>query len=321
MKDAITSNEPPRDWRGKLIWVAEMGLMFAGLLTLDTLLGPTVSLLHASPHPFWIPVLFVSLTHGPICGIAAAAAATVLGWWHGWVPLSGELDFYRRMLALWKEPILWLAAAFVAGAFQERGEARCHELAQAAGDMRVQRDVIASHADALRGHVATLEAFIASMPAENTASHGAAVPRTGIERLRALARDHLGCDMVGLWLCQNERWVRLHGDAVLTRMIPALDVRFGENTDAITLPRMAVDDTATDTPYLAVAIRTQPGAALAGIILLGEPHSDLHPRAALATAGALGPLACAIFTQEGQFGAGPAKDNSFGKANEDDRAH
>lgn len=312
---------------GSFMWLTELALMFGLLLALDAALGGRVNLLHLSPHPFWLPVLVVSLNHGTARGIVAAGVAIVLGRWHGWAPLSGELDFYTRMLILWKEPILWLGAAFAVGAFQERGVRERRELAETADEMRVQRDAIAEHAGAMRGHVAKLEAFITGMPADGAALEPAAGGHAmdGAGRLGFLARECLGCDIVGIWLAGEDGWTRRHGEAALARMLPALESRFGENTDAIALPHVALPGGAAgslpdDTVHLAVSIRRQPTGNLAGIIMLGKPGVDLHPRAVLAVAGALGHLAGAMLDGE----RGGARDKStggiFDRAADDDRA-
>lgn len=306
----------PKRRPASFLWLTELALMFALLLALDAALGEKANLLRLSPHPFWLPVLVVSLSHGTVRGIVAAGVATALGWWHGWTPLSGELDFYTRMLTLWKEPILWLGAAFALGAFRERGVRERRELAEAEGEMRVQRDAIAGHAADLRAHVAKLEAFITAMPAGGAPEPAAGdPPPDGIGRLGFLARECLGCEVVGLWLADEDGWTRRHGEASLARMLPALESRFGEHTDAIALPHMAFPDGAA--VHLAVSIRRQPAGQLAGIVMLGKPGVDMHLRAVLSVAGALGHLAAAMLDEERGTSDGDVPDREA----DDDRAH
>ncbi len=146
-------------------WIGEAALMFGAILALDYALRPGFALLDATPHAFWVPVLLIALGRGTGPGLATAAAAIALGWWHGWPAVSGTVDFYGRMLSSWKEPVLWIAAAFVAGRFNERHLEQRQILEGRTREAEAQRQAVADHAIELRAHIARLEAAITAGPA------------------------------------------------------------------------------------------------------------------------------------------------------------
>ena len=69
-------------WNAIIELVAFLGV--AALLEL-TLLEPG-TLASMRPHPFWVPVVLVSLQYGTTDGIAAVAASVLTQWLLGWPP-------------------------------------------------------------------------------------------------------------------------------------------------------------------------------------------------------------------------------------------
>ncbi len=68
--------------------LAEIVILFALIYIVDEL-TPTISVLDLSPHPFWIPVLLLSLQYGTVSGFLAAATAIGLSLYGG-VPRTGN---------------------------------------------------------------------------------------------------------------------------------------------------------------------------------------------------------------------------------------
>jgi hypothetical protein len=298
-------------------WIGEAALMFGAILAADFALGPAVGLLDASPHAFWIPVLVVALGHGTTGGIATAILATCLGWWHGWPPVSGDIDFYGRVLHQWKEPVLWLAAAFVCGRLHERHTLEKDTLERRALEAETQRRTIADHAIGLRAHVARLEAAIAAAPRRGGEEQLALVALVDdldtphLEaRLRGIARDFLGSDILGFWLAGSHGWQRVWGAPELERMLPSIEPRMDDGAEAITVPHMLADASLRAGVRLVVPVRDPVNGWLGGLMLLGEPDRRLRGRAALALAGAFGRLLGEAIFGDGR-NASPAANRSL----------
>lgn len=296
---------PRRAARG---WIGEMVMMFGAIVAVDYGLRPAFSLLDATPHPFWLPVLAIALGHGTLRGIVATIIATALGWWHGWPTPPGGLDFYARALLQWKEPALWLAAAFAAGAVREYHARGKDMLGRRADEAEMQRAAIADHAVGLRAYIARLEDAIASAapaPAPAAAKPGATPEPAASHivlaslidemetpeletRIAAVAREFLGAEVRGFWLHDGFGWQRGWGEAELDRMLPAIESRIGDGAEAISVPHAHADTSPRGRVRIAVPVRDPESGWLGGVILLGAPDARLRGRSALAVAGAMG---------------------------------
>ena len=93
----------------------ELVLFFAAFWVIDTYAVTDRSLLDFRPHPFWIPVMLLSLQYGAVQGLVAAAAAVgVLFVLQPPGQAIGE-DYFAFWLRAWFEPSLWVVAALVLG--------------------------------------------------------------------------------------------------------------------------------------------------------------------------------------------------------------
>lgn len=296
-----TRFKPRRPLRGRLTWAAETAVMLGIILAADAVFRPTFPLLDATPHLFWAPVLAISLTYGTVRGLACALAATLLGHWHGWPPLDGA-DLYATMLHEWKEPVLWFAAALLAGRHHERQAEASRTLTERAAHAQEQRLVIATHARSLRDHIATLEQQICLAaagtwkenpePATSLADLTDAVEADDPQRLEStlgrLSLQLTGSPVVAFWLADDDGYYRLWGAQELEALLPGIENRLAGRSDAITLPHSVGAPAARTQAQIAVPLRDRATGWLGGIVLIGKPDARLKGRTALMAAGALG---------------------------------
>ena len=98
----------------------EAALIFLVLLGIEWVTPGHATLARIAPHPFWIPVILMSVQNGSASGLAAAGLATVLAWVAGWPAQTPQEDFYTYSLRVWREPILWIIGALVIGSQRNR---------------------------------------------------------------------------------------------------------------------------------------------------------------------------------------------------------
>lgn len=140
--------------------VVEIVLAFGAILAFGWAV-PTVDLYEIRPHPFWIPVLLLSLQYGTVSGLLAATIAIALTAFNGFPEQSTSDSFFTYFLKIWIEPILWIGAAVLLGQFRMRQIAAKQNLAQQVVLLSSQRAAIADHAANLRTHCDALERRLA----------------------------------------------------------------------------------------------------------------------------------------------------------------
>jgi hypothetical protein len=142
-------------------WALELFLLFSLLLLVGFALPGVARLSSLSPHPFWIPVLLLSVQYGTSGGITAALCAIVLAWLIGWPTQGGGEDFYDYSLRIWREPILWLAAALILGGFRSQHLYKLDALHAQLANADIQRQSIANLFNTLKSHCEDLERRVA----------------------------------------------------------------------------------------------------------------------------------------------------------------
>lgn len=120
---------------------------------------PTLSELQ--PHPFWLPVLLVSLQYGTVSGLLAAGLAIALSASLGWPDQEIGENHFNFLLRIWAQPVLWLAAALVLGQFRMRQIEQKQDLANQVDELATQRKALADYATNLRTRCDALERDIA----------------------------------------------------------------------------------------------------------------------------------------------------------------
>lgn len=136
--------------------------LFALLLAVEHLAFGRASLSTISPHPYWVPVLFLSVRHGTAAGLAAALVGIGLYWLHGLPGRVSEEDYYVYSLRVWHEPMLWLVAALILGEIRLGHIEERDTLAEMLQTARRQRATIAAHWAELANHIEELERDIAT---------------------------------------------------------------------------------------------------------------------------------------------------------------
>ncbi|WP_439572149.1 hypothetical protein [Phreatobacter sp.] len=149
-----------RDGAGWRSWTVEVAILIAVVLVLAIALRPRIELLQASPHPFWIPVVAISLVHGTLPGMITALIAGICASVLGPGPATTEEDFYDLMFRTFKEPVLWLFSAMLLGAFRDRIEEERQKLARERERAQDDLAMAVEHAAALRSRIAELERSI-----------------------------------------------------------------------------------------------------------------------------------------------------------------
>jgi polysaccharide biosynthesis protein PelD len=137
----------------------EIAVLFGLIIGLGWLTGQDLADLR--PHPFWVPVLLLSLQYGTVSGLLAAGIATACTGL-GQLPeqVVGE-TYFVYFLRIWIEPILWISAAVLLGQFRMRQIANKLELARQVEELLAQRTSLADYAGKLRQRCETLERRLA----------------------------------------------------------------------------------------------------------------------------------------------------------------
>lgn len=146
-------------WNAIIELVAFLGV--AALLQL-TLLEPG-TLASMRPHPFWVPVVLVSLQYGTTDGIAAVAASVLTQWLLGWpTPESGQEYLVYTTVTMY-EPVLWLGTAIIIGEFRQRQIGETQGLRAIIEELHDERESLSRHLIQTNERVCRLEAELAAI--------------------------------------------------------------------------------------------------------------------------------------------------------------
>jgi polysaccharide biosynthesis protein PelD len=136
-----------------LVELAVLTLLILGL----AVALPEIDLVDIQPNPFWLPVLLLSLQYGTASGLLAAAVAIAAIFASG-VPHEGVGESHFSYVSkIWAQPMLWIAAALLLGQFRMRQIAAKQALSREVTELGAERDLLAGHAEALRGRLERLE--------------------------------------------------------------------------------------------------------------------------------------------------------------------
>lgn len=95
-------------------WI-EMAIFFAVCFLLSFILGSRDLFFTASPHPFWIIVILLSVQFGTLEGFAAAFFSTVILFLGTLPDQPISLDRFEYLIYLFKNPFLWFLSALIIG--------------------------------------------------------------------------------------------------------------------------------------------------------------------------------------------------------------
>lgn len=137
--------------------VSDAALVFGLLGLAELAIAGQGNLATLKPHPFWIPVLYVTVKHGSRAGLGTAAAATLLLLLFVGPERLPDQDFYSYSLRAHIDPAMWLIAALILGSFIDRYHAEKNELQSGARTALSQRDDIAGYCRQLSSRLSAVE--------------------------------------------------------------------------------------------------------------------------------------------------------------------
>jgi hypothetical protein len=143
----------------------EAGFLFMLLMIIEWIIPGPASLAQITPHPFWVPVILLSVQYGSRSGLIVAAAASGLSWLAGWLPQTSQEDFYTYSLRVWREPVLWTGAALFIGGLRNRQIDERLALEERLHVTERQRDTIAAFCSDLQEDLIVHERRAATAPA------------------------------------------------------------------------------------------------------------------------------------------------------------
>ena len=184
----------------------EACFLFLLLMIVEWVIPGPASLAQITPHPFWLPVVLLSVQYGSGTGLIVAALATGLSWVAGWPVQSAQEDFYTYSLRVWREPVLWISAAIVIGGLRNRQIQERFALEERLHLTERQRDTIADFSRELQEDITVHERRAATVRAGSVEA-----ALEALQRLRAANEAEmmpLLREAVREWL-GDARW-RLH---------------------------------------------------------------------------------------------------------------
>jgi hypothetical protein len=171
VETAVRSASGGGRWTGMRVHrnaLIETASFLAAAVVLQWWLLEPGTLAGLKPHPFWIPVVLVSLQYGTIDGIVAVAACIATQWLLGW-PQSADEDYLAHVSRTLGEPVLWLGAALVIGEFRLRQIGEIEELRAELGEAVRQRDTLAGGLVGAHDRIRRLETELAAMAPDRAA--------------------------------------------------------------------------------------------------------------------------------------------------------
>lgn len=141
--------------------LGELAVAFGLIYGLDRLF-PQFNIFEIEPHPFWFPLLLLSLQYGTVSGLVAAGVAIAASMSAGLPEAGIGENHFAYFLRVWGQPILWIAIALLVGQFRMRQIAAKNELRRRNEELSRQRDALAAHAVDLRERCERLERALAT---------------------------------------------------------------------------------------------------------------------------------------------------------------
>lgn len=145
----------------------ELLFIFLLLLIVEWIIPGPASLAHLKPHPFWIPVILVSVQYGGKSGLFIAGLATALSWVAGWPAQTVHEDFYGYSMRIWREPVLWIFGALVVGGLRDRQLTERRTLQERLLLSEVHRDTVGAFAGNLQIELNEYERKLATVQVDS----------------------------------------------------------------------------------------------------------------------------------------------------------
>lgn len=116
-----SSSSPPLIFLGlRVSAIVEIFLFIAALLIINQIFGDGKRYIHATPHPFWILIILISIQYGMKEGLLAVVFS-IIALYAGNVPPQepNETLFEYQVRLAWN-PVFWFITAFVLGQIKKR---------------------------------------------------------------------------------------------------------------------------------------------------------------------------------------------------------
>ena len=120
--------------------VTEGMALLVGLLAIETLFLGRGAYAALDVHPFWLPVILVSLQHGLYGGVATAALAS---WFMDWPLRAPGVDISTYNLEMAHLPIQWFLCALLIGLYRQSERRKQAEQARELTRLRHRNQVFA----------------------------------------------------------------------------------------------------------------------------------------------------------------------------------
>lgn len=142
--------------------VLEIIVLLVPVILLEWLVPNFPDLTLWQPHPYWFPVLLLSLQYGTVSGLLAAAVATIGVVLVGLPETEIEENHFTYLFRVWIQPGLWILAALLLGQFRMRQIERKAELVREVNELQTQNKDLAGFLLKLRAQYGTLERTFAA---------------------------------------------------------------------------------------------------------------------------------------------------------------
>lgn len=139
----------------------EMGLFFACVLILDYFITGGTRFSGVSPHPFWIIVLLISCHYGTGEGLLAALLSSAALLFFNLPEHPPSSDKFDYLLAISKNPLMWISASLVLGEMRHRHIKENEELSGQIAISHERENTIAEAYQGLKTIKESLELHIA----------------------------------------------------------------------------------------------------------------------------------------------------------------
>ena len=176
--------------------VVELIVIFAALMIIERLVMTPGDFAKLQPHPYWLPVILLSLQYGTADGVLAAAVAIIAGLLIGSPTQGVGEEYYRYLIRVWAVPIGWITSAILIGEIRARQRSQMVELRRELKTTRTQAEDITRHCHRLEDKIQRLEREFATVEANSLDSLTASLEDLArgdvIAWTSALARVHHG---------------------------------------------------------------------------------------------------------------------------------
>ena len=152
-----------------LLALIEAWAIFAIILAGDAFL-PSVDFLSIEPHPFWLPVLLISLQFGAAPGVLTALMAVVVTQYFSPLVQTLNENIFDFDIRFWTQPVLWLLSAIIVGSLRSKQLDEHKKLTMRISEMQKERIVIAKHNAMLERSIDALERQIVLTDASSNES-------------------------------------------------------------------------------------------------------------------------------------------------------